>query len=125
MPSHVRLARHGKTCYPPGARIVPPLAGKLTTNLPAHVSVPRRSTPVFHRSRHGRALTPAGRRCTYVAGYGDAAEDVPELIRTAVLNVVSGLYDQRGTLDNLLGVECAARYGLLLRTRNIGARHRK
>jgi hypothetical protein len=30
------------------------------------------------------------------------------LIWTAVLNVAIGLYDQRGTLDNLVGLEAAA-----------------
>jgi hypothetical protein len=31
-----------------------------------------------------------------------------DLIRTAVLNVAIGLYDQRCTLDNLAGVQWAA-----------------
>lgn len=42
-----------------------------------------------------------------VAGYGDAAEVVSELIRLVVRNVALGMYDQRGTLDNLIGLEAA------------------
>lgn len=53
-------------------------------------------------------ITRVGRCSTYVAGYGDGAEDVAEAIRLAVLNVAIGLYDQRRILDNLLGAQQAA-----------------
>lgn len=50
-------------------------------------------------------ITPAGWRCTFVAGYGDDPSTVPEEIKLAIWNVVAGMYDNRGTLDALVGAQ--------------------
>lgn len=50
-------------------------------------------------------ITPAGWRCVYVAGYGDTPDKVPAAIKLAILNVTAALYDNRGTLDQLVGAQ--------------------
>jgi uncharacterized phiE125 gp8 family phage protein len=64
-----------------------------TASSPARVTL--KSSSVIANTRKLNAVAIA-----FTAGYGDAASDVPQAIRTAILEMIAELYSNRGDIES-------------------------
>ena len=63
-------------------------------------------------------ITPAGWRCTFIAGYGDTPDTIPSQIISSMWNIVAAMYDNRGDLSSAIDM---TREVLRRRRRSLGS----